>query len=237
MENVAIVDCRADDKTVYSLENIGITVIPTIKIPKLYDAITTHTDMQLHYFGADKFLCAPEAYEHYKKLLPCGFELIKGSKYLKEKYPGDIAYNAAALKDFVICNLAHTTTEILSEYKSMSKEILNVKQGYSKCSICIVNGNSIITSDRGIAKTAEQNKLDVLLIDAGYVKLEGMNYGFIGGATGLIKENVLAVNGDINTHPNSEEIKHFCKKHGVELFLLKGGILVDIGSIISNFDV
>lgn len=235
MENIVIIDCRADDRTVYNLEYYGLQVIPTIKIDSLYDAIATHADIQIHYLGNNRFVCAPEVFEHYKKYLPCNFELIKGSKQLSAKYPDDIAYNAAALKKYVLCNAAHTATEILTEYKSMQKEILNVNQGYCKCSVCIINGSAIITSDKGIAKTAVKNGINVLEIEAGYIKLRNLNYGFIGGATGIIKENILAVNGDINTHPSAEHIKQFCKKHSVELFPLKDGILEDIGTIISNF--
>ncbi|MGN0108240.1 MAG: DUF6873 family GME fold protein [Hominilimicola sp.] len=237
--NIAIIDCRADDRTIYSLENVGMQVIPTIKIDSVYDAIATHADIQIHYLGNNRFICAPEVFEHYKSHLPYGFELICGSKSLSGKYPHDIAYNAAVLKKFVICNAAYTATEILSEYKSMSKskEILNVRQGYSKCSICIVNGRAIITSDQGIAAQASANGIDVLEIEPGHIKLRNLNYGFVGGATGLIRENVLAVNGDVNTHPDSNHIKKFCKKHGVELLELKDGILEDIGTIISNFNI
>ena len=235
--DIIIVDCRADNRTVYSLENAGFAVIPTIKMNCLYDAIATHADIQIHYLGNNRFICAPEAFVHYKNRLPCGFELICGSEKLSAKYPYDIAYNVAVLKDYVICNSAYTATEILSEYKSMSKEILSVRQGYSKCSICIVNGRSIITSDKGIAAQASANGIDVLEIKPEHIKLRNLDYGFIGGATGLVKENVLAVNGDINTHPDAERIKEFCKKHNVQLFPLKDGILEDIGTIISNFNV
>ena len=235
--DIVIVDCRADNRTIYSLENAGFAVIPTIKMECLYDAIATHADIQIHYLGNNRFICVPEAFEHYKKQLPCGVELICGSKTLSGKYPHDIAYNAAALKDYVICNSIYTATEILSEYKSMSKEILSVRQGYSKCNICVVNGGAIITSDTGIAKIVGEHGIDVLEIESGHIKLRNLNYGFIGGATGLVKENVLAVNGDINTHPDAERIKEFCKKHNVQLFPLKDGILEDIGTIISDFDI
>lgn len=237
MKGIVIVDCRAANRTVYSLESLGFRIIPTIKINSLYNAIATHADIQIHYMGNNRFICAPEAFKHYKKYLPCEFELIKGSKRLSSEYPDDVAYNAAVLRDYVICNSAYTAAEILSEYKSMSKKILNVRQGYSKCNTCIVNGKAIITSDRGIAKTAEEHELDVLEIEIGHIKLRNLNYGFIGGATGMIKENLLAVNGDINTHPDGDYIKQFCKNHGTELFSLKDGSLEDIGTIISNLVV
>ena len=100
--------------------------------------------------------------------------------------------------------------------------------------ICTLNGNAIITSDKGIAKVASENGIDVLEINEGFIKLRNLSYGFIGGATGLVEENLLAVNGDIETHPDADRIKQFCKKHGTELYMLKSGILEDIGTIIVN---
>jgi len=237
MERIAIVDCRADDKSVYRLENYGLRVIPTIKIDTLYDAIATHADIQIHYLGENKFVCAPEAFDYYRNQLSDEFTLIKGSLSLKSQYPHDIGYNVATLDKFAICNSRYTAIEILSEYKRMSKEILNAKQGYSKCSICVVNGNAIITADTGIAKSADEHNIDVLRINPGHIELRNMNYGFIGGATGLINKDVLAVNGSLETHPDADAITQFCKKHNVELYPLKDGILTDIGTIIVNFDI
>ena len=116
----------------------------------------------------------------------------------------------------------------------MNKNILNVRQGYSKCSTAIVTGNAVITADTGIYKTSVDNGIDALKITSGNIKLRGMEYGFIGGATGLIAENVLGVNGNIHTHIDSDEIKTFCSKRNVEIVPLKDGILEDIGTIITN---
>lgn len=230
MKKIAVVDCRAGDKTVYSLEKAGVSVIPTIKVDQLYDAVATHADMQIYYSGNNCFVCAPEVYEHYKKLLPNECTLIKGSINIGSAYPEDICYNAAPTGKFVFCNSPYTAPEILNT----DKTILNIKQGYAKCSICVIDENSIITADKGIAVSAQNNGIDSLLVTPGDVHLIGMSYGFIGGATGLIDKNILAVNGDINTHTNSDDIKEFCKKRGVELLQLSCGELEDIGTIITN---
>lgn len=234
---IAIVDVRADEKTVYALENIGLYVIPTIKIEHLYDTVASHADMQIHYLGKNRFICAPEAFEHYKKQLPEECILIKGSKSIGSKYPYDILYNAAVTDGFVICKARYTAIEILSEYEHMGKDILNVSQGYSKCSTAIVAGNAIITADEGIYKNAINNKIDTLKINEGHIELHGMSYGFIGGATGLIDKHMLAVNGDIKNHPDASNIQAFCKQHDTELLSLTNGTLKDIGTIIANFDV
>ena len=234
MSNIIIVDCRADDATIKSLEKTGHTVIPTIKLDCLYDSVASHADMQIHYLGDNRFVCAPEAYTHYKKLLPDDYTLINGSAQLNSKYPSDIAYNTAALRDFVICKSRCTAIEILETYRSKGRKILNVSQGYAKCSTCVVNGQAIVTADSGIANIVKENAVDTLRIREGHIELRGMNYGFIGGASGLIDRNVIAFNGELSSHPDGESIRNFCKDHGTQVIELKKGILTDIGSIISD---
>ena len=99
MKKIAIIDCRADDKTVYTLEKLNIKVIPTLKIDNLYDSVATHADIQIHYIGNNCFISAPETYEHYKKYMPKKCTLIKGQNNIDSKYPYDVWYNATALKD------------------------------------------------------------------------------------------------------------------------------------------
>ena len=79
-----------------------------------------------------------------------------------------------------------------------------------------------------------QKGIDVLKISHGHIELRNLDYGFIGGATGLIDNNTLAVNGDINSHPDSEQIKAFCNKYNVDIVPLKDSNIVDIGTIIVN---
>lgn len=231
MKKIAIIDCRADDKTVYALEKLNITVIPTLKIDGLYDAVATHADIQIHYVGNNCFISAPQTYKYYKNYMPQECTLIKGQKSIGSKYPDDVWYNAAALKDYVICNATYTDKTVLDKH---NKEIINVKQGYSKCNTCVVDDNAIITSDSGIANAVTQRGVDVLPISQGHIELRNFDYGFIGGATGFIDNHILAVNGDINYHPDSEQIKKFCIDHNVDIVPLKDGKIVDIGTIIVN---
>ena len=110
-------------------------------------------------------------------------------------------------------------------------KIINVNQGYCKCSICLINQNSIITEDQSICN-ALKDKFDVLKINSGYVQLKGYNYGFFGGCTGLIDKNTLAINGEIKYHKDKDEMISFLKERNVQLVELKSGYLEDIGSII-----
>lgn len=229
-----IIDYRTNEESIKELNNLGISTFKSCCVSSLYDSVCGHPDMQIHHLGKERFVCAPEAFEHYTKLFPDA-DIIKGSKTLTASYPDDICYNAAAFGKYLICNAVSTAIEISSEYLSKGRTILKAKQGYAKCSICIINDNAIITADEGIYKIALENKIDALKINEGFIELKNMSYGFIGGATGLIAHNVLAVNGDIRKHKNCADIISFCKNYSVEVISLKNGEIEDIGSILPIF--
>lgn len=222
-----ITDYRISKNSLITLEKLGIKTVLSCAVTALYDAVAGHPDMMIHHLGGNEFIAAPETYKYFSRVLPDA-SIKKGAKSLAEKYPGDIAYNAASIGDVLFCRADCTAPEILLAHKN----ILSVNQGYAKCSICIVSENAIITSDESIYKIAAANSIDALKIREGYIHLNGLPYGFIGGSTGLISKNMLAVNGNIKTHSDCDLIHSFCKQHGVDIISLNSGEIEDIGSII-----
>lgn len=227
----AIVDYRINKKSVNTLTKCKISVIYTKPIDILYDAVKGHTDMQIHYVGNKRFVCAAECYDYYRNQLPPEYEIICGKKPLQNKYPHDVLYNAAVIGDFAVCNKQYTSDEILLEYQD--KTILNVKQGYAKCSTAVISKNAAITADNSIYKVLKKNGIDVLKIQPGSILLNGVSYGFIGGVCGLIASDCLAVNGNLSLHPDVDKIHHFCKQHGVNILQLNNEELYDVGSIVT----
>lgn len=221
-----IIDSRADNETIESLKNLGIEPVLSYQSENMHTAICSHPDMTIMHMGKNKFICAPDAYEYYKSVLP-NAQIIRGAVDIKPEYPHDVIYNITILGGFTFMNTATEQAKITNNGK-----IIEIRQGYTKCSICIVSENAIITADTGIAHAARENNIDALLISAGNIELTGMNYGFIGGSTGLIAPDTLAVNGDITTHPDGMAITEFCASHGVTIIPLKSGKIRDIGSIL-----
>lgn len=225
-----IVSAQISKHAQLTLEHLGICVLKTMKHPNLYSAVAYHADMQLHHLGSDEFVCEPYAETYYRALIP--FPNIRSGKRISEKYPQDIAYNAARVGRYLICKQADTSSIITESAEKSGLTVIDVKQGYSKCNICVIDENSVITSDKGIAKALGNFEIDVLLTDDSCVKLQGLNHGFLGGATGKISRDVLAVNGNINYHTNRDEIISFVEKRGVKIVSLCDGVVEDIGSII-----
>lgn len=228
--NSVLIDYRAD-KAKKALEEIGITVYQTPAANIAYSAISGHPDIAFHHLDENSAVASPEVYEYYCKLFGKK-HIIKGTSSIKSTYPEDIAYNAARVGNAVFLNEKFTDNSIIDYYIKKGIKLINVKQGYSKCSICIISENAIITEDTSIAKAAKKNEIDVLKINSGYIHLKNFPYGFIGGASGLIADNTVAFCGNIQLHPNYKDILNFCENHKVKICSLYDNEIEDIGSII-----
>ncbi|KDR95543.1 hypothetical protein SAMN02745945_01390 [Peptoclostridium litorale DSM 5388] len=230
---LALVDPRMPHEMKCFLNDRGIETIDGFNSKMTYEAISGHPDISFCHVGGSKAVASPESFEYYKKELSRhGFEVVRGQKSPGIKYPGNICYNAAIIGSLVIHKLSHTDTVLLDELECNGIKKINVKQGYSKCSICIVGENAIITADSNIHEVALQNGVGSLLIRAGGVVLDGFEYGFIGGSSGLISENEIFFAGDIANHPNYASIMEFLHKNGKDAVCMNGRELLDVGSII-----
>ena len=180
------------------------------------DAISSHPDIFLCKMGVDDN--APIFFAE--------------NSDLGKDYPKDIAFNAACTGKYFIHNLANTNERLLLAAKAMDMVLVDVKQGYTKCSIAIVDWNAIITYDEGIAQACEKIRgMDVLKISPGFVRLDGYDTGFIGGTSGRIGDEIV-FNGDLSAHPDFQRIVKFVEDRGLTCKWFEGYPLTDIGSIL-----
>jgi len=234
MVRLVLVDGRISPEIEEALRNKGINVIKTLNLQGVYEAVSCHPDIMLHHLGGKRVVYAPGTHgDVLAALRNYGFQLVKGSTGLSFKYPYNIAYNAARVGGFVFHNLKYTDPVLKRELVNAGIEPVHVNQGYSKCSVAVVDSRSIITADAGIAGAAGKKGIDCLLLepDEGIV-LPGLNCGFIGGSTGLISSNKLAVAGEISFLKSFHSILEFLNKRGIEVISLSQGHVLDIGSII-----
>lgn len=152
-------------------------------------------------------------------------------RLLKPVYPGDIIYNGFSTGKYFIHDLKHTDAELLKAVNELGLIPVNVKQGYSCCSIVPVDEDSIITADRGIAKAAEAAGLKVLTVEPGHVELPGYDTGFLGGTSGRVGDEII-FNGNLSAHPDHEAIRDFIESRGLRIKYFENYSLRDIGSII-----
>lgn len=213
----------------------GYNVIPSEIIDRLISYEQDHADMQCLIIEDTAFVtscCAKLAKElnkHYK--------VISCADNISGKYPSNVALNAAVVGKHIIARKDSLDPVIKEFCTERGYFIINVRQGYAKCSCAVVCDNAIITADRGIYNSVMELKaeIEVLLIEEGRVRLNGADHGFIGGASGLDtadNRRVLYFSGNIDMHPDSDRIREFCHKHYTDIISLTDGELFDIGGMI-----
>lgn len=223
-------DYRCSNEEIDNIVKQGLTPIIVPKTTNVYDAINGHVDIQMNIISKNTIIIHKSMDKDFCNTLDkFNIKYIFSNDDLKYSYPGDIILNGIVLDNYFIHNLKYTDKNLLDNIKN--KSLINVKQGYSKCSVLIVNQKAIITSDKGIANALRKENFDVLLIPPGDIILPSMNYGFIGGTGGLINNNTMAFFGDLQYYAYGREVYDFLYKYDVKPIYLSQGKLIDRGSI------
>lgn len=209
------------------------TVIPPASIDILPVSMRRHADLGIVIISSKKAVCPPESYAYYKNVLtPYNIEVIEGSSHIGSNYPGDSAYNVGIVGKKCFLNKKVCDKLLLDILISEGYEIAEVKQGYTKCSICPIDENSFITGDSAIAKKGVSMGMNILLISDEGILLPGYKNGFFGGCTGMGSHNELLINGNIDTLRDAKNIKSFLAEKNINIKNLTEREVLDIGSII-----
>jgi len=219
-------------KLALELIKLGINPIYVQPNSALTRTVQSHPDMLIHHLGGDAVLLAKGQGSLFFRLSELGFNPKYIEADLNKAYPTDCLLNGARVGLNLICGNNIISTEIILYCENRGISSIFVKQGYSKCSVCVIDNQSIITADEGIHNAALMAGLDSLLISAGYVDIEDYDYGFLGGCCGKLDKSTLAFNGNIKNHPDYQRIKDFAKEKNVYLELLNSDPLFDIGGIL-----
>ena len=215
-------------KTVF--DGLSIKVVNVNENLFLDTPVSKHADILANYVGKSTFLADKNQAEL------CSFIENNGGKSviiedIKSPYPNDCLLNFADIGDYIICNRSILTEKIAEILPN--KPIIDVKQGYSKCSVCICGRNIIITDDKSVCNAVSQyDNINSLLVEKGSVRINKYDYGFIGGCCGLVDENLLLFNGDLSSHSDFDKIEKFLYDNNINYIDIKGKPLTDIGSII-----
>ena len=198
--------------------------------PYVDDRLKGHADLSAVHIGNDRIVLTDnlKECEEINKITSLGYK-VSYTPNLSDKYPCDAKLNFCILGDRLIHNPKTSDTETVN---SLELSEIRVRQGYTKCSICIVNDCAVITSDSMIFSCAMDSGIDALLISKPFVKLAGFDYGFIGGASFKISKDRLAFTGRISDEEIRNSIESFLHKHCVEPIYLTDEEIFDIGSAI-----
>lgn len=203
---------------------------PHLELP---GALSKHADLSFCYLGHGNAVCARGSLDYYKaKLKGIPICLTEGSALLDRHYPYDAAYNVAIVGKNLFCKKDSTDKVLLTQAEKMGYKIININQGYSKCSVCPIDEQSAVSADKSFAKKAEAEGIEVLLITNDTILLPPYKNGFFGGCAFMADKNTLIVKGDIKTHPDSDKITEFLTKRNIQIKSLDSGSLFDFGSFI-----
>lgn len=214
------------------LEKLGIKALAVPDNAFVDPRLSAHADLSVLHGGGEMLWLAPHlrGSDFADQLRDMGFALDYPDISQSAAYPRDAQLNVCICGKYVICNKFIVPTGIVNYLTFRGFEVVDCRQGYAKCSVCVVDEGAIITADRGIEAAARKAGLDVLLIEPGYISLDGFTFGFIGGSSFKISRSKLAFTGTLDVHPNRDEILRFLEKHEIEAVYLTEKPAFDIGS-------
>lgn len=227
---ICFVDCKVPNSEIKKLKSLDLSVIKIPKCNSLYDAISSHVDIQLNILDNSKIIIQKDIPNSFKdELKNLNISFLESEYSLGYKYPENIFLNALILKDYFIHNLRYTDPVLLSSQSH--KKIIDIKQGYSKCSCLPISDKALITNDLGVYNSLTPYGFDILYLPHGDIILDGFDYGFIGGCGGLITDDSIAFFGNLDKYIHGDKIKVFLKKYNVKPIYLSDSKLYDRGSL------
>lgn len=216
----------------YALNKLGIDTLILPTNSSLDKPVRDHADLSAFYCGGGNLIVSRSIYSELNEDTTGELHLITAEKHQGSQYPLDIGLNACEVGNFIFCNEQHTDAEVLRSAQERGKLIVNVRQGYSRCSVCILDEEHIITADPSLEEAAKRCGIEVLRITPGFFELPGYDHGFIGGSCVKLHKNTLAFTGHITGHCNEREILEFINKCNINVVYLTDRRCFDIGTII-----
>ena len=233
---ILIIDERITAECERNLSKLGFLLIKLPQDPHLGSAVASHPDTVLFYADGEIITtaeyCDSASYvfsdiREYRPQVKISFTDDRRSK----SYPHDCIMNALVIGKKIFCKSDSISDRIKEFANERGYEIIHTNQGYPACTV-LSFGNSAITADRGIASLLSEHGIKVTLINQGGISLPPYEYGFIGGASGVV-DNKVYFFGDINSHPDRETICKAIKDEGYIPISLSGDGLTDVGGFVA----
>ncbi len=231
-----LVDGRISAKCLSGLERRGFFPILLPRHENLPEAISSHPDSLCFYCRGELFVpaeyCDSAAYvfSDIREYAP-NVKIHFTPDTLGGKYPEDAKMNAKLFGNRLLANKKTLSPSILAASASAGLEIIDTRQGYPACTTLALGESAALTADSGIKNALTQSGINVILTENGGISLPPYGYGFIGGATGVYKNEVFFI-GDFKRHPNHDMIETALSENGFTPVSLSDEPLSDLGGLI-----
>lgn len=222
-----VIASTADTTSAEAIESLGITILKSERNSLIQGATASHADMIALHLGKNKIAIDSGQTSLICSLKALGFD-IEFYEKLGGSYPQDCCLNNLVIgNDFICGKRSHMS---VSEYfNSRGFCIHPISQGYVRCSTAVVAKDAVISADKSVLAVCKDIGIDCLPIPPGEIRLEGYDYGFIGGSCLKLNANTLAFFGKVSALSYFDSMRLFCKKHNVEIVELGSGPVSDIG--------
>lgn len=236
MSHKLIIDERMRNIEKQKLIELGYDLIEIRHNSNVYEEISSHADIFACKIG-DKLIVEPSQFSNIKNQIKVELDIQQGQEYIADKYPNDIKYNVCTIGKKAIHNFQYTEPTIIQELKNQSYELIDTTQGYTNCSIAVIDEKSAIVTDKGLYKILQKHGIDVLYLEyeVDIKLLNGKSYsdkkGFIGGVISKIDDNIF-ITGDLNNIDQNNIIRNFIKSKNMNIIEFEGLDVIDYGGII-----
>ena len=231
-----IIDERMRQIEKQKLKELGYDLIEIKKSTNVYEEISSHVDIFTCKIG-DVLIVEPSQYEQIKVKFSQEHKTISGQEQISSKYPEDIKYNVCTIGKKAIHNFQHTDLAIKEELTNQGYALINTTQGYTNCSIAVIDENSAIVTDKGLYKILQKHNIDVLYLkyEPDIKLLNNNKYsnkkGFIGGAISRIANEII-VFGDLNKIDQYNIIRNFITNKNINIIEFENLDVIDYGGIV-----
>ena len=223
----AIIDSRSPKEAIEKLKET-FDVLEFRSKGITYDQISGHPDIFI-FQDEKQLIIAPNSPKELTDFLnKHKVDFIFGKKEVGTELNNSTQYNCIVTKNHVFHKKGFSDETILKAH--INKELVNLPQAYTRCSLTKLNYNNFITSDVGIHKALTKHSFNSLLVSPKNIKLPGYPYGFFGGTNGIHQNNFYLI-GSLDHIDNSKVIREFISKNKLNLIELYNGPLYDGGGI------
>ena len=236
MSQQLIIDERMRSIEKQKLKELGYNLIEIRHNSNVYEEISSHADIFVCKIG-DKIIVEPSQFNDIEKQVKTEIDIKQGQERITCKYPNDIKYNVCTIGKNAIHNFQYTDLIVKQELEKSGYELINTTQGYTNCSIAVIDEKSAIVTDKGLYKILQKHGIDVLYLDyePDIKLLNGKSYsekkGFIGGVVSKIDDNIV-ITGDLNKIDQNDIIRNFIKFKNMNIIEFEGLDVIDYGGIV-----
>ena len=233
---IALVDTRISQASERGLEKRGFYVLKMPPAKGISAPMASHPDMLLAKLGdnivttADYIETAPYIFSDIREYAP-HIKIHVTDEVYAENYPKDAILNVLTVGKRMYAKTDSVSKYVLTLARELGYEIVNTRQGYPACTALALSEKDALTADRGLALTLGEWGVSVCLIENGGISLPPYEYGFIGGACGVLGADVYFLGNPLH-HPSYGRIEKELCSLGMRAIALSDEPLSDLGKII-----